>query len=106
MLGSIFVVYLFPLKIALAAMMILSIGDALSHIFGKLLSGKTYKYLKSVEGTLIGMVFSFFGALIFVDASAALIGTSLALGFESINIEIEDNLFVPIIAAIVMAAIV
>ena len=59
MLGSIIVVYFFPLKIALASIMILTLGDAVSHIFGKLLSRRTYKYLKSIEEQLQALLFLF-----------------------------------------------
>jgi len=103
MLGSIVVVYLFPLHIALAAMVILSVGDALSHIFGKLLSKRTYKEIKSVEGTLIGFIASFFGVLIFVNFGAALIGTALTMLFENMKLGIEDNFFIPIVAAIIIS---
>lgn len=103
MIGSILVLYLFPLHIALAAMMVLSIGDALSHIFGKLLSRRTYTHLKSIEGTLVAIVASFFGALIFVNAFAALAGVSLSLIFEDLKLDVDDNLFIPIIAAVIMS---
>ncbi|MAG77855.1 hypothetical protein CL616_03940 [archaeon] len=103
MIGSIIVLYLFPLNIALAAMVVLSVGDALSHIFGKLLSRRTYKHLKSVEGTLVAIVASFFGALIFVNVFAALAGVTLSLFFEDLKLGIEDNLFLPIVAAIIMS---
>lgn len=105
MLGSIFVIYFFPLKIALASMLMLSVGDALSHIFGKLLSKKTYKYLKSVEGTLVGIVFSFLGALFFVDVALALWGSVIAMGLEGFDFGLDDNLYIPIIAAVVMSLI-
>jgi len=103
MMGSIIVLLFFPLHIALAAMVILSVGDALSHIFGKLLSKRKYKYLKSVEGTAVAIVASFFGVLIFVNIFAALAGVSLSLLFEDLKLGIEDNLFLPIVAAIIMS---
>ncbi|MDP3728967.1 MAG: hypothetical protein Q8R18_05975 [bacterium] len=103
-LGSIIVVYFFPLKIALASIIILTLGDALSHIFGKLLSRKTYKYLKSVEGTIAGIAFSFFGALLFVNVFAALFGSLLSMTLETFKLDyIDDNLLVPITAALVMS---
>jgi dolichol kinase len=80
------------------------LGDGLSHIFGKLLSRKNYKYLKSVEGTLVAIVFSFFGAMIFVSAFAAFIGTVSSLLLENLKIPfIDDNLFVPVVAALVIS---
>jgi dolichol kinase len=106
MLGSIIVLILFPKDIALASMAILSVGDAASHVFGKLLSKRSYKYLKSVEGTLIGITFSFLTALLFVDVALALVGSVVSLSFESLKLKLEDNLFIPIIAATVMLLIV
>lgn len=105
MIGSILVVFFFPLKIALASMLMLSVGDALSHIFGKMLSKTTYKYLKSVEGTVVGIVFSFLGALIFVDVALALWGSVIAMGLEGFDFGFDDNLYIPIVAAIVMSLI-
>lgn len=104
MIGSIIVVYFFSLKIALASIIILTLGDALSHIFGKLLSKKTYKYLKSIEGTIAGIAFSFFGALLFVNVFAALSGSLLSMTLETLKLDfIDDNLLVPVTAALVMS---
>ncbi|MSR85935.1 hypothetical protein EXS74_00900 [Candidatus Woesearchaeota archaeon] len=103
-LGSIVVVYFFPLKIALASIMILTLGDAVSHIFGKLLSRRTYKHFKSVEGTVAGVAFSFVGALLFVNVFAALFGSMLSMGLETIKMNyIDDNLLIPIAAALIMS---
>ncbi|MBS3162461.1 hypothetical protein J4467_00915 [Candidatus Woesearchaeota archaeon] len=104
MIGSIIVVYFFPLETALASILILSLGDGLSHIFGKLLSRRSYKHLKSIEGTLFAIVFSFFGAMIFVSAIAAFVGAISSLLLENIKIPfIDDNLFIPIVAALVIS---
>tara|TARA_Y100000310_G_scaffold313860_1_gene362685 strand:+ start:5556 stop:6122 length:567 start_codon:yes stop_codon:yes gene_type:complete len=103
MIGSIIVLYFFPLKIALASMVMLTIGDAMSHIFGKLLSKRTYKHLKSVEGTIAGILFSFLGALLFVDVVLALVGSLITMGLEGVKFKIEDNLYIPIVASIVMS---
>jgi len=102
MIGSIIVLYFFPLKIALASMIILSVGDAASHIFGKLLSNRTYKYLKSVEGTIIGILFSFLFALIFVEFALALWASLISMGLEGFKFKLDDNIYIPIVAAIVM----
>jgi len=102
MIGSIIVLIFFPLKIALASMVILSIGDGLSHIFGKLLSRRKYKYFKSAEGTIAGIIFSFFGAFIFVSFIPALVGTLVSLLVENLKLNIDDNLYIPLIAALVM----
>jgi dolichol kinase len=103
LVGSITVVLLFPKNIALASMAILSIGDAFSHVFGKLLSRKQYKYLKSIKGTIIGISFSFIAALIFVDIKLALTGSVITMGLEGIKLGIDDNLYIPVVAALVMS---
>lgn len=104
MLGSIIVVYFFPLKIALASIMILTLGDAVSHVFGKLLSRRTYKHLKSIEGTIAGIAFSFVGALLFVNVLAALFGSMFSMILETIKIDgVDDNLLIPIVAAVIMS---
>jgi dolichol kinase len=104
MTGSILVVYVFPLKIALASILVLSLGDAISHIFGKLLSKKTYVHLKSLEGTVAGVLVAFLGALIFVNIYAAIFGSSLAMLIENIKMDyFDDNLLVPLVAALVMS---
>ncbi len=102
MIGSILVVYFFPLDIALASIVILSVGDAVSHIVGKLLSRRTYRYIKSIEGTVAGAMCAFVGALLFVDVGLALWGSVIAMLIETINIRIDDNLFLPVLAAGVM----
>ena len=93
MIGSIIVLYFFPLKIALASMIILSVGDAASHIFGKILSNRTYKYLKSIEGTIIGILFSFVSALIFVEFALALWASLIAMSLEGFKFKLDDNIF-------------
>lgn len=106
MIGSIIVLVLFSRDIALASMVILAIGDGLSHIFGKLLSRKRYKYFKSVKGTVFSIIPAILGAFIFVSFVPAVIGGAVSMLFESLKIEIEDNLYLPIIAAIVMSLLI
>lgn len=103
MIGSVSVLALFPLKIALASMMILAMGDAFSHIIGKLLSARTYTHLKSVEGTIAGIIFSFCGALFFVSFLPAIVASVLSMLVENVKLGIDDNLLIPIIAASVLS---
>ncbi len=106
MIGSIIVLAFFPKDIALASMVILAVGDGLSHIFGKLLSKKKYKYLKSVKGTVFSIIPAILGAFIFVSFLPAVIGGAVSMLFESLKLEIEDNLYLPIVAAIVMSLVI
>ncbi len=69
-IGILLVLKLFDKNIALAAIMILALGDSVSHIFGaqfgklkNIINGDGKKLL---EGTLAGTVMGFLGAVIFV----------------------------------------
>ncbi|MFH1072924.1 MAG: phosphatase PAP2 family protein [Nanoarchaeota archaeon] len=106
-IGILMVLYLFPLNIALASIMILTFGDSVATLVGKLW-GKMRNPLnkkKTVEGTLAGMLFGAVGAVLFVSLSAAVIASIIAMLFEAIDgtyIKINDNILVPLVAGIVM----
>ncbi|MBT4174222.1 hypothetical protein HOE07_00930 [archaeon] len=106
MIGSIIVLWLFSKDVALASMVILAVGDAVSHIFGKLLSKKKYKYLKSVKGTLIGVGCGILGAFIFVSIIPAVVGGAVSMLFEGLDLGLEDNLYIPIVAAIAISLVI
>ena len=91
--------------------MILTLGDSISHIiggkFGSLRNLFNWKSKKLFEGTLAGVIAGFFGALLFVPASQALLGSFVAMIAEVMKIdfnnnELDDNLVVPLIAGTVM----
>ena len=103
-MGSLLVLALFEKNIALAGIMILTLGDSLSHIFGKAI-GKYFLYnLKAIEGIAIGICVSFFGALLFVKPLGAFLGSLVAMIVEGYQLKIgeygfDDNLIVPLIAS-------
>ncbi|MBI5871986.1 hypothetical protein HZB88_02775 [archaeon] len=102
-LGSLIALVLFPKDIALASILILSLGDAFAHVFGKILSRRRYVYLKSVEGTIIGIVTGFLGALIFVNPLSAAVGSFAAMGSEAVRTKLfDDNILIPLVAGAVM----
>ncbi|MEK6845222.1 MAG: hypothetical protein AABY26_00565, partial [Nanoarchaeota archaeon] len=109
--GVLLVMQLFEKDIALAAIMILSLGDSFSHIIGErfgqiknIFNGKSRKLF---EGTVAGTFFGFLGALIFVPLAEALVGSFVAMIIEVIDIDlngspIDDNLLVPLAAGTTM----
>lgn len=112
--GSLISIKLFPLDIALASIMVLSLGDSVSHIvgkhFGKIrnpLNGNSYKLL---EGSVVGMFAGFFGALLFVSPAEALFASAFAMAAEAVEIEmnkkpVDDNIIVPLVAGIAILAV-
>ena len=110
-IGAFVVVLIFPKDIALASIIILALGDSVSRLVGP------YGYLKHpfhnekfFEGVIAGAIAGFLGALFFVPWLYALIASSISMLIEGIDLEIkgfkiDDNLLIPIVAAVVMQTI-
>ncbi len=100
---------LFSKDIALASIMILALGDSVSHLFG-LHFGKIKHPLsktKFLEGTVAGFAFGFIGALFFVRPVEAFLASLIAMIFEAVEIKIgaeqvDDNLIIPVVAGAVV----
>ena len=110
-IGVLLVVKLFDQDIALASIMILALGDSISHLvgakYGKLKNIFNWKSNKLIEGTLAGTFAGFLGAIIFVSWPMAFIASFVAMVAEVIKIDfndntLDDNLVVPLIAGTVM----
>ena len=110
-IGVLLVIKLFDKDIALASIMILTLGDSISHIiggkFGTLRNLFNWESKKLFEGTLAGAIAGFLGALLFVPVSLAFVGSFVAMIAEVMKIdfndtELDDNLVVPLIAGTVM----
>lgn len=109
--GVLLVIQLFEKDIAMAAIMILALGDSISHLygekFGKLKNLFNGKSKKLFEGTLAGTVAGFLGAVIFVPIPEAFLASSAAMIAEVIEIDLNgkslnDNLIIPLVAGTVM----
>ncbi|MBI2661902.1 hypothetical protein HYX11_00390 [Candidatus Woesearchaeota archaeon] len=110
-IGVLLVMKLFEKDIALASIMILSLGDSISHIIGErfgqiknIFNGKSKKLF---EGTLAGTLVGFLGASLFVPWTHALIASFVAMTAEVIEIDlnhnsVDDNLTVPLVAGTVL----
>ena len=103
--------FIFPLHIASAASASLAVGDALATMFGKRF-GK-FKILgnKTFEGTLIFFISAFTVSAFFIEPALAFICAVVAALVElapelrfikktSLKAVLDDNLIVPIIAAL------
>ncbi|MFN7161150.1 MAG: phosphatase PAP2 family protein [Candidatus Gracilibacteria bacterium] len=108
-LGSFLSVLLFPLHIAQASILILAFGDSITNVAGKYF-GKIrlpYNTKKCLEGPLIASIFSTIAASYFVGFPHALIATLIAMTVETLplyfgDLEIDDNLTIPLVAALVL----
>ena len=111
LVGVLLVVQLFDKNIALASIMVLTLGDSVSHMIGKQF-GQIKNILnadgkKLLEGTLAGTLAGFLGALIFVPLPEAFFGSFAAMIAEVIQIDfnknsLDDNVVVPLVAGTIM----
>ena len=103
--GSLVSIIIFPLKIALASITILALGDAVGHVIGKFF-GRLKNPLnkdKNIEGLIAAVIISILGAAYFVPWKIALLGSLAGMLVETPNLrfqkwKIDDNLTVPLVA--------
>lgn len=111
-LGCLLALTFFEKDAALAGMMILALGDSVSHIVGRFY-GRIKHPLnakKLVEGWLAGILAGFLGAWLFVSVSwwEALAASFIAMTLETVEWSVDkrildDNLFIPVVGAIVIS---
>ena len=106
--GTLLVLKLFPLNIALASIIILTFADPVSHFIGENFGHfKILQNKKNIEGNIAGIIVSSLLAMFFVHPCLAIAGSLTAMLFESLIIEIQkikldDNLIIPLIAGTIM----
>lgn len=102
---------IFPVKIAYASILILSVGDSLNHIIAKNRMPKSFNLpwnrRKSLLGVFLGILAGFFAAQFFVSWFSAIIASTVAIIFETFKwkigkIFIDDNLIIPLVAGGIM----
>lgn len=101
--------FLFSKDIAMASIMVLALGDSISHLFGRHYSRIKHPFSKTkfLEGTIAGFIAGFVGALVFLPWFEAVLASLAAMVVEAIEIKIgtqqvDDNLIVPIVAGAVV----
>ena len=109
LVGSTITLVLFSFNIAIvaASIAVLAMGDSFSTLAGKRLGRHRIPYNKekSLEGTLFGFIAAFAGAWALVPWPIALAGAMTGMLSESLSLRVDDNLIIPIAAALSMAAL-
>lgn len=103
-IGAYIALLLFTKEVAMASIMVLALGDSVSHLYG-LHYGKIKMFSKGkfLEGTAAGFIAGFIGALVFLPWHEAFFASSAAMIIEAIEIrigtqQVDDNLVVPFVA--------
>ena len=100
---------LFSQEVAMASIMVLALGDSISHLYG-LHFGKVKHPLsrtKFLEGTIAGFIAGFIGAFVFLPWHEALFASLAAMVAEAVEInigaeQVDDNLIMPFVAGAVV----
>ena len=108
-LGILLSMVVFPRDVAMAAIIIVTLGDSISHLGGRLF-GKIKHPLnqyKLIEGTFFGFIFAFAGATLFVSMVEAVVAAGIAMFVEGIELKLhrhvfDDNMIIPIVAGVVI----
>jgi dolichol kinase len=110
-IGVLLSIKLFERDVAFAAIIILTLGDSVSHVvgsgFGQLKNLFNGKSRKLFEGTLAGTIAGFCGAIFFVSPMEAFMASFVAMVAEVIQIDfnkntLDDNLVIPLVAGTVI----
>ena len=107
--GCLITIKLFTKDIALASIMILTLGDSTSFLFGAFLGKIKFKLnnLKNLEGILAGIFFGFIGSLFFVNITEGFFSSLVAMFIEGVGVklgvsDLDDNLIIPLVAGTVI----
>jgi len=111
-LGSLLSLLLFERQIALAAIAIMAVGDAVTTVIG-IYYGRfknPFNPEKHLEGTMLAIIISTLAAFTFVDFHLAFFGAVVGIAAESLAVKfidrvIDDNLLIPLVAGVVMTAL-
>ncbi|NQV08395.1 hypothetical protein HQ529_00930, partial [Candidatus Woesearchaeota archaeon] len=108
--GVLISLLLFEKDIALAAIMILALGDSFGALigpFGNIKHPKPFSQKKFIEGSIVAFLAGFIGAMLFVNPLEAFIASFVAIFFEvlelkMLNDKIDDNIMIPLMAGAVI----
>jgi len=104
--GCLLTFKLFTQDIALASIVVLTFGDAISTLagfFGQRYKQKPFSKFKTLYGTIMGTIVSFLIALIFIEPLYAAVAAVFGMLVEALAIKIgeteaDDNLIIPLAA--------
>ena len=109
LISSFVVFLLFEKDIAMASILILALGNSISHLVGRFGSMKhPFTDNKFLEGFIAGLILAFIGAYVILNnALEAGLGAFIAMLVEGFEVKfkgkkIDDNLMIPIVAGVVI----
>ncbi len=108
LIGALIVLLFFDKNIAMASIIILALGDSVSHFTGQFGRIKhPFNNKKFLEGAMAGFMVAWLGATLFVGIWPAFLAALIAMLVEGFEIKLgreqmDDNIVMPLTAAIVI----
>lgn len=109
--GAFLSTFIFEQNIAMAAIMIMAVGDSVTNIVGRHFGvlKNPFNRKKNLEGTFTAIILSALAAFYFVPLWPALIASvasmtieSIDLGWKRFEVEFDDNVIIPLVAGAVL----
>lgn len=102
-LGTALVVLLFPARqIAIGALIVLTFGDSLSTIVGRVWGRTIIRGWRTIEGSLAGVIAAAIPLSLLFPVHVAVIAS--AVGMSGEFLPFEDNVTIPLLAALALSA--
>ncbi|HZX44461.1 MAG TPA: hypothetical protein VFF28_02135 [Candidatus Nanoarchaeia archaeon] len=104
LIGALIAIVLFEKSTAMAAIIILALGDSVSRLVGPFGRIKhPFNDARFLEGVIAGFIAGALGAMIFVSPSQAITASFVAMIIEGIDlklfgIKVDDNIIIPSLA--------
>ena len=98
---------LYPPQTGFAAITILTLGDGTARLVGKKFGRRVLPHnkAKKLEGTVAGILLSAAASLLFVSPSKAIAASITGMIVETIPLPINDNILIPLVAAVALTVI-
>ncbi|RLI37375.1 hypothetical protein DRO66_03975, partial [Candidatus Bathyarchaeota archaeon] len=98
---------LYPPQTGFAAITILTLGDGTARLVGKKFGRRVLPHnkAKKLEGTVAGILLSAAASLLFVSPSKAIAASIIGMIVETIPLPINDNILIPLVAAVALTVI-
>ncbi len=105
--GCFLTLVIFPRDVAFASILILAFGDSISTCVGKEYGRISHPFnkKKKIEGTIAGIILATVGASFFVPTLFACIASFIVMNAEALHwrkYQLNDNLFLPLLAGLVL----
>ena len=102
-LGTALVILLFPAReIAIGALIVLTFGDSISTIVGRVWGRTIIRGWRTIEGSLAGIIFAAIPLSLLFPIHIALIASAVGMAGEFLPF--EDNVTIPLLAALALSA--